>query len=129
MKISYVGCLRKAASLIAVLFLTSFTGGAISLPTAGAEEGQSQPQVTSADSQTSPDWKAKFKEQIAREDAEEGRAGHEDQVNAAMQKLMDEIAKGTNDHAAHTGGPGPYSDMSMMQQMDHSYILGPAAAG
>jgi len=74
-------------------------------------------------------WQEKFKDQVAREDAAEGHAGHEDQVNAAMQKLMDEISKGTNEHAAHTGGSGPFSDMATMQQMDRSFFLGPAPAG
>jgi len=73
-------------------------------------------------------WQSKLKNQIANEDNKEGRVGHEDQVNAAMQKLMDEISKGTNEHAAHTGGQGPFSDMGMMQQMDRSFFLGPASA-
>jgi hypothetical protein len=70
-------------------------------------------------------WQGRFKEQIAREDSMEGREGHADRVDAAMQKLMDEISKGTNQHAGHSGAAGPFSDMGMMQQMDRSFFLGP----
>ncbi|MEW6324959.1 MAG: multicopper oxidase domain-containing protein [Nitrospirota bacterium] len=70
------------------------------------------------------DWEAQLKEQLAREDQMEGRAGHSQKVEAAMQKLMDEIFQGTNDHAAHTG-EGAFGGMAMMQQMDRSFFLGP----
>ena len=75
-----------------------------------------------------PSWQEQFKAQIAREDQMEGREGHSDQVEAAMKKLMDEIAKGTDEHAKHTG-TGAFSDMGMMQQMDRSFFLGPAGTG
>lgn len=74
-------------------------------------------------------WEEKLKEQIAREDQAEGRAGHSDRVDAAMNKLMDEISKGMKQHGEHAGGPGPFEGMSMMQQMDRSYFLGPASTG
>ncbi|MBI3802149.1 MAG: multicopper oxidase domain-containing protein [Nitrospirae bacterium] len=80
-----------------------------------------------ADAQpTSSDWEAKFKAQIAREDKMEGREGHADKVDAAMNRLMQEISKGTDQHAGHSGG-GPFGDMATMQQMDRSFFLGPAA--
>ena len=74
-------------------------------------------------------WEEQFKAQLAREDQAEGRSGHSDDVNAAMQKLMDEIAKGSNEHAAHGAKGGGFSAMGMMQQMDRSYFLGPTGAG
>ncbi|TAK10007.1 MAG: hypothetical protein EPO39_01075, partial [Candidatus Manganitrophaceae bacterium] len=74
-------------------------------------------------------WEQKLKEQVAREDQAEGHAGHSDQVDAAMNKLMDEISKGMKQHGEHAGGPGPFEGMSMMQQMDRSYFLGPASTG
>ncbi|MBI3608079.1 MAG: hypothetical protein HY207_08940, partial [Nitrospirae bacterium] len=80
-----------------------------------------------AESQALPAWQQKFKEQLEREDAAEGHEGHRDQVEAAMKKLMDEVAQGTNQHGAHTA-QGPYSDAAMAQQMDKSYFLGPATA-
>jgi uncharacterized cupredoxin-like copper-binding protein len=71
-------------------------------------------------------WEAKLKAQLEREDAAEGRAGHREKVDAAMMKLMKEIAGGSDDHAGHAAD-GPFSGMSMMQQMDRSYFLGPAS--
>ena len=96
-------------------------------PAVGAESDHSHA-VTVA-SQTSPDpsWEEKLKQQLEREDAAEGREGHRQRVDDAMQKLMDEIAKG-GDHSKHAG-TGPFSGMGAMQQMDRSYFLGPAAAG
>ncbi|HUK56834.1 MAG TPA: multicopper oxidase domain-containing protein, partial [Nitrospiria bacterium] len=126
MKTGYFGWFGKTASLIAGLYLTSFFGGVFSLPTAVAEEGQSHAQVADSNGPTGADWKTKLKEQVTREDSAEGHTGHEDQVDAAMQKLMDEIAKGSGQRAAHAGGSGPFTDMATMQQMDRSYFLGPA---
>jgi FtsP/CotA-like multicopper oxidase with cupredoxin domain len=71
-------------------------------------------------------WEAKLKAQIEREDMAEGRTGHREQVDAAMMKLMKEIAGGSDNHAGHAAD-GPFSGMSMMQQMDRSYFLGPAS--
>jgi len=74
----------------------------------------------------STSWQEKFKAQIAREDKMEGREGHADKVDAAMNKLMEEISKGMNQHAGHSGN-GPFGDMANMQQMDRSFFLGPAS--
>jgi FtsP/CotA-like multicopper oxidase with cupredoxin domain len=71
-------------------------------------------------------WEEKFKAQLEREDKMEGRPGHEEKVNAAMNKLMEEISKGTDRHGGHTSQGGPFSGMSMMQQMDKSFLLGPS---
>jgi Multicopper oxidase len=128
MKISCFGWFRKSAMVIAAFFLTSLTGGLFSLPQAMAEEGHSHLQVASSGMPAAPDWKAKLKEQLAREDSQEGRAGHADQVEAAMQKLMDEIANGSGHHAGPASASGPFKDMATMQQMDRSYFLGPASA-
>ena len=81
-----------------------------------------------AESQALPAWEQKFKEQLEREDAAEGKNGHREQVEQAMKKLMEEIAKGTNQHPSHAS-PGPYSDAAMAQQMDGSFFLGPTGAG
>ncbi len=103
-------------------------------PTAGwagedhGAHGSGAAETVVADAQELPAWQQKFKEQLEREDAAEGRNGHRDQLEAAMKKLMSEIAKGTGDHASHAS-QGPYSDAAMAQQMDKSYFLGPAAAG
>jgi hypothetical protein len=78
--------------------------------------------------QSGAGWEEKFKAQIEREDAAEGRAGHRDRVDAAMRKLMEEITKGTEEHAKHSGGDGAFGGMSMMQQMDRSFFLGPTGA-
>ncbi|MBI5197043.1 MAG: multicopper oxidase domain-containing protein, partial [Nitrospirae bacterium] len=104
-----------------------------STPIATADEGH---QHMAAASQTEgqpstevlPSWEQKFKEQLEREDIAEGRGGHRDQVEAAMKKLMGEIAKGTDSHGSHAA-PGPYSDAAMAQQMDKSFFLGPASTG
>ena len=111
------------ASLLSVVLIVAGHGGAL------AGEGADHDHASGADAQqaVSVSWEDQFKEQIAREDAAEGRAGHRDQVDAAMQKLMDEISKGSNGHAEHTGGNGPFSGMGAMQQMDRSFFLGPAA--
>jgi FtsP/CotA-like multicopper oxidase with cupredoxin domain len=77
-----------------------------------------------------PNWQEQYKAQLAREDSMEGRDGHTDQVNAAMQKLMEEISAGTttNGHAAQASGSGGgYGGMASMQQMDRSFFLGPVA--
>jgi len=73
----------------------------------------------------SADWKAKLREQIQREETQEGDAGRAAQVDKAMHTLMGEI-KG---HQEKTGTSGPFSDLSAMQQMDRSWFLGPTGAG
>lgn len=79
-----------------------------------------------SDSQTgSTNWEEKFKAQLVREDQAEGRDGHSDRVDAAMNKLMQEISKGNGLHSNHGEESGPFSGMAMMQQMDQSFFLGP----
>jgi FtsP/CotA-like multicopper oxidase with cupredoxin domain len=92
---------------------------------AGSESAHHDHSGVSTENQSSADWEEKFRAQLEREDAAEGRAGHRDRVDAAMKKLMDEISKGGQDHAEHTGGGGAFGGMSMMQQMDRSFFLGP----
>ncbi|MBI3622215.1 MAG: multicopper oxidase domain-containing protein [Nitrospirae bacterium] len=76
----------------------------------------------------SPEWQEQLKAQLSREDSMEGRAGLSDKVDTAMQKLMNEIAEGTN-HAGHEGGSeGGFGGMASMQQMDRSFFLGPSNA-
>ena len=111
------------ASLLSVVLVVAGHGGALAGEGADHEHGSG----STAEPVVSASWENQFKEQIAREDAAEGRAGHRDQVDAAMQKLMDEISKGSNEHAEHTGGNGPFSGMGAMQQMDRSFFLGPVA--
>ena len=92
---------------------------------AAADETHSHAAVAAAENSAAPAWEQKFRQQLEREDSAEGRTGHRDQVDAAMQKLMEEIAKGTG-HEGHATEPGPFSSMGMMQQMDRSFFLGPA---
>ncbi|MCG3116386.1 MAG: multicopper oxidase domain-containing protein [Candidatus Manganitrophus sp. SA1] len=111
--------LWRAASM-ALLLILSGKEGAV----AGGDHTHPEAQPVA-----SSGWEEKLKEQIAREDQAEGRAGHSDRVDAAMNKLMDEISKGMKQHGEHAGGSGPFEGMSMMQQMDRSYFLGPASTG
>jgi FtsP/CotA-like multicopper oxidase with cupredoxin domain len=106
--------------------LLPLLSGSIPVP-AAAEEGHPHPVAAASQSQGLSDWEQKFKEQLEREEAAEGRMGSRAQVEAAMKKLMDEIAKGTG-HASHSSA-GPYSDAAMAQQMDGSFFLGPTGAG
>lgn len=104
------------AATVALLLILSEKGGAF----AGGDHTHPEAQPTA-----SSGWEQKLKEQVAREDQAEGHAGHSDQVDAAMNKLMDEISKGMNQHAEHTGGAGAFGGMANMQQMDRSFFLGP----
>ncbi|HXC61646.1 MAG TPA: multicopper oxidase domain-containing protein, partial [Nitrospiria bacterium] len=106
---------------MALILFFSAQGWAIS----GEMADNISPDSSDIQKASDPSWQSRLKDQINREDSQEGRTGHSDQVDAAMQKLMGEISKGANEHAAHTGNPGPFSDMSMMQQMDRSFFLGP----
>jgi FtsP/CotA-like multicopper oxidase with cupredoxin domain len=92
----------------------------------GAHDAGSETTMVAAAQELSS-WEQKFKEQLEREDVAEGRAGHRDQVESAMKKLMAEIASGTTGHGGHTVAQGPYSDAAMAQQMDKSYFLGVAS--
>jgi FtsP/CotA-like multicopper oxidase with cupredoxin domain len=89
-----------------------------------ASDNAQHPTVSSTES-ASPEWIKKLNEQVVREDKMEGRTGHTDQVNAAMNKLMQEISEGSG-HAGHASGGGAFQDLSAMQQMDRSFFLGPA---
>jgi FtsP/CotA-like multicopper oxidase with cupredoxin domain len=105
----------------ALLLVVSAKSGSI----AGEGAEHSHASAAAAQKEDSFNWEAKFKDQISREDKAEGRAGHSDKVDAAMNKLMDEISKGQKGHEGHEN-PGPFSGMSMMQQMDRSFFLGPS---
>ena len=87
--------------LMALVVVLGVGRGAI-----GGETADAPASATGSDSQSGPraDWQQRYKDQLAREDNMEGRSGQSDQVEAAMKKLMDEITKGSNEHAAHTGG-------------------------
>ncbi|HXN06728.1 MAG TPA: hypothetical protein VN944_06670, partial [Nitrospiria bacterium] len=87
-----------------------------------AEEAHQHNNTVVAAADTDTSWQDKLKQQLLREEAAEGKAGQSDQVDAAMQKLMEEISGGG--HKGH-GASGPYQDMSTMQQMDKSFFLGP----
>ncbi len=112
---------RFLTVFFALLMVVSTKSGSIA--GGGADHDHSASPV--AQKEDAFDWEAKFKDQLAREDKEEGRAGHSDKVDAAMNKLMDEISKGQKGHEGHEN-PGPFSGMSMMQQMDRSFFLGPS---
>ncbi len=88
-------------------------------------DGHSHSEDSSATLVASPDWKAKLKAQIQREEAKEGDTGRTAQVDKAMSTLMQEI----RGHAEKTGNTGPFSHLSTMQQMDRSWFLGPTGAG
>ena len=107
-------------ALFAFLLVLSGSGGAF-----GGAADHVHSDVSDAES-ASPGWAEKFKTQIEREEKMEGRAGNTEKVEAAMNKLMEEIAKGTGKRGGHTSQGGPFSDMSMMQQMDRSFLLGPS---
>jgi FtsP/CotA-like multicopper oxidase with cupredoxin domain len=108
-------------SVLAFMLVLATQGAAISGEGAGHEHSNTSSATASQDTSA---WEKQLKAQLEREEAAEGRTGQRERVNAAMQKLMDEIAKGSGGHAAHTG-QGAFSDMSMMQQMDRSFFLGP----
>ncbi|HTP42767.1 MAG TPA: hypothetical protein VML36_10130, partial [Nitrospiria bacterium] len=93
--------------------------------TTGAQQAAATP--VAVDSKA-PNWQDQLKAQLAREDNMEGRDGHTDQVNNAMQKLMEEISQGSNKSSMPMGGSnGGYGGMAAMQQMDRSFYLGPVA--
>ena len=93
-----------------------------------AEDRHAHQAVAVSQAAGQPDWEKKVADQLEREYAAEGRSGHRDQVDAAMQKMMDEIAKGTDRHAGHAAETGPFKGMGMMQQMDRSVFLGASTA-
>ncbi|HET6370083.1 MAG TPA: multicopper oxidase domain-containing protein, partial [Nitrospiria bacterium] len=110
--------------LLAFLLVLSAKGWAI------GNDGVDNANSVSPDSQkvaSSNNWKDKLKAQLSREDQMEGRAGHSDQVENAMEKLMEEINGGNSEHAGHAASSGLFSDMSTAQQMDRSFFLGPAS--
>src|SRR3569832_181631 len=72
-------------------------------------------------------WKEKLRFQVAEEDRMEGRAGHSDRVEAAMNKVMDQILEQTGSDRHHA--PGPFGRLGTMQQMDQGFILGAAERG
>jgi FtsP/CotA-like multicopper oxidase with cupredoxin domain len=93
------------------------------LPNVRADEGhQHEVKPVSSDQKTELTWQEKLRDQIDRENTEEGRAGHRDKIDAAMKKIMEEVRAGT-------GQTGPYSGVSAMQQMDKSWFLGPTGVG
>jgi len=110
------------SGIVALVLIFTTKGLAISGEEASHDHSGTSQQMTSSA------WEDALKAQLEREDAAEGRTGQREKVNAAMQKLMEEISKGTNEHAAHTG-QGAFSEMGMMQQMDRSFFLGPTGVG
>src|SRR5262245_58599690 len=90
--------LNLCKGLFAFILVFSFQGWAI-----GADmTDHATPAGSDSQNASDPSWQTKLKDQIAREDSMEGRAGHADRVDSAMQKLMGEISKGSGQHA--TGG-------------------------
>ncbi|MEW6681557.1 MAG: multicopper oxidase domain-containing protein [Nitrospirota bacterium] len=73
-------------------------------------------------------WEQRLADQVSDEYAAEGRAGHREQVEAAMQRLMEEIAQGGGGHGHHAP-QGAFSRTGAMQQMDRSFFLGPSSKG
>ncbi|HEY5599091.1 MAG TPA: multicopper oxidase domain-containing protein, partial [Candidatus Manganitrophaceae bacterium] len=120
MKISKRNCLNV---IFAILLAVSTGKWAI----AGGDD-HAHGTAPDAQAASSAGWEERFKAQLAREDEMEGRAGHADKVEAAMNKLMEEISKGSKGRDGHTGESGPFSGMAMMQQMDRSFFLGPTGA-
>src|SRR3990172_3126517 len=125
---------RPGAQHHGIAVIAAVIGGSLILfgpalrPTAIAGEEHQHAATPVAQPQELSSWEQQFKEQLEREDAAGGRAGHREQVEQAMKKLMDEIAKGTGNHSTHAG-QGPFSDAAMAQQMDKSYFLGPTGVG
>lgn len=121
------GLLRTAlrSGLVAFVLVMGVKGWAV------AGEGHEHTQSGAAHQAASsePNWEEKFKAQLAREDAMEGRPGHADRVEAAMQKLMEEVSGAGGQHEGHDGSKGAFGGMAMMQQMDRSFFLGPTGAG
>jgi len=109
------GGLLRAALLLTLIFPTGLV-----FAEEGDQHNHVMPDVVAA---ASPEWQKKLADQIAREDKAEGREGHADQVNAAMNKLMEEIGMGMKQHAGPAGTTGAFSDMGAMQQMDRSFFL------
>ncbi|MEW6325559.1 MAG: multicopper oxidase domain-containing protein, partial [Nitrospirota bacterium] len=122
------GAHRHGMTIIAALIGSLLPLGPALIPAATAGEEHQHAATAVAQPQELSSWEEQFKAQLEREDAAGGRAGHREQVEQAMKKLMDEIAKGTGGHSTHAS-QGPYSDAAMAQQMDKSYFLGPTGVG
>src|SRR3972149_9208874 len=127
MKRSIQTSIKAVSAITAFLLLPLFQ--APSVPTALADEGHQHVPVVASQAETQPSWQKQLRDQLIREEAMEGRTGQREQVNAAMNKLMEEIAKGTDQHSGHASDTGPFKDVSMMQQMDRSFFLGPTGVG
>jgi len=80
-----------------------------------------------AEEAVQPDWVKQYEAQLSREDDVEGRTGLTQKIDEAMVKVMREVAKGNEMLPAHDES-GMFNRVSMMQQMDRSYFLGPASA-
>jgi FtsP/CotA-like multicopper oxidase with cupredoxin domain len=61
--------------------------------------------------------------QIDQEEAGTDHEGQRQKVEAAMSRLMDEIAKSTETQSVHRAGGGGFGKIGMMQQMDRSFYL------
>ncbi|HSG06663.1 MAG TPA: multicopper oxidase domain-containing protein, partial [Nitrospiria bacterium] len=118
-----------AFPFVAVLFGALMFGVPFGVPAAKAGEGHEHAEEGASKDPSQLNWQEKLKNQLDRENAAVGKPAQRDQVEKAMNRLMDEISKGMEAQAPKGAAQGAFGGMAKAQQMDRSFLLGPTEVG